>query len=116
MMTSLPPGYRALVVGASGAIGGAFVQALQRDPQCAHVETVTRTSPIAWDLQDARSIEALAQQLEGLFHLVVDATGAITLDGRGPEKRLADLDRDGLMAALAVNSICLLYTSRAAAT
>ena len=34
-MHSLRAGYRALVIGASGSIGHAFVQALQADPRCA---------------------------------------------------------------------------------
>jgi hypothetical protein len=37
MMTSLPEGYRALVVGATGAIGGALLQQLQADTRCAAV-------------------------------------------------------------------------------
>jgi short-subunit dehydrogenase len=44
MMHSLPEGYRALVFGTSGAIGQAFVQALQSDPRCAKVCGVSRQS------------------------------------------------------------------------
>ncbi|MDP3700748.1 MAG: SDR family NAD(P)-dependent oxidoreductase [Hylemonella sp.] len=105
MMNSLRDGYRALVLGASGAIGQAFVQALRQDARCAHVQSVTRADPLAWDLRDPASIAALAQQLPGPWHLVVDATGALTLDGRGPEKRLPDLDAPGLLASLQVNAI-----------
>jgi NAD(P)-dependent dehydrogenase (short-subunit alcohol dehydrogenase family) len=36
---------------------------------------------------------------------VIDATGALTLDGHGPEKRLADLQAPSLMASMQVNSI-----------
>lgn len=104
-MPSLRDGYRALVLGASGAIGQAFVQALQQDARCAEVVAVTRSHPVAWDLRDAASLQALAKQLTGPFHLVVDATGALSIDGRGPEKRLPDLDAEGLLANLQVNAI-----------
>lgn len=104
-MQSLPDGYRALVIGASGAIGAAFVCALQEDPRCASVVPVTRASPVPWDLRDPASIEALASALAGPFHLVVDATGVLALDGRGPEKRLQDVNAQALAASLAVNAI-----------
>ena len=42
--------YRALVIGASGAIGRAFVDALRGDPHCIHVETVSRSSGSGFDL------------------------------------------------------------------
>ncbi len=105
MTARLRHGYRALVIGASGAIGGAFAQALRADTRCSEVLAVTRSQPLAWDLRDAPSIEALAQQLAGPLHLVIDATGALTLDGRGPEKRLQDLDADHLLASLQVNAV-----------
>ncbi len=105
MTARLRDGYRALVIGASGAIGGAFAHALRADGRCGEVLTVTRSHPLAWDLRDATSIEALAQQLTGPLHLVIDATGALTLDGRGPEKRLQDLDADHLLASLQVNAV-----------
>jgi NAD(P)-dependent dehydrogenase (short-subunit alcohol dehydrogenase family) len=104
-LQSLRDGYRALVVGATGAIGQAFVQALQQDARCAEVVAVTRAHPVPWDLRDAASMEALARHCQGPFHLVVDATGALTIDGRGPEKRLPDLDAAGLLASLQVNAL-----------
>jgi alkylated DNA nucleotide flippase Atl1 len=33
----------------------------------------------------------MARQLQGPWHLVVDATGALTMNGQGPEKRLQEL-------------------------
>lgn len=105
MMTHLPDGYRSLVIGASGTIGAAFVQALTADPRGGETVAVTRQHPCPWDLQDEASIGVLASQLQGPFHSVVDATGALTVAGRGPEKRLADLGADGMANALAVNAI-----------
>ena len=105
MTARLRHGFRALVIGASGAIGRAFEQALRADARCGEVLAVTRTQPLAWDLRDAQSIETLAQRLSGPLHLVIDATDALTLDGRGPEKRLQDLEAPPLLASLQVNAV-----------
>ena len=102
---SLPEGYRALVVGASGGIGQAFVQALRSDPRCSDVQAVRRGDPIDWDLGDEASLAALAAQVQGPLHLVVDATGALTIDGQGPEKRLQELDAQRLLRSLQVNAV-----------
>lgn len=104
-MHSLPEGYRALVIGASGSIGQAFVQALQGDPRCREVLAVSRGQPMDWDLADEASLERLAAQVEGPLHLVVDATGALSIDGRPPEKRLQDLASEPLLRSLQVNAV-----------
>ena len=107
MMHSLPEGYRALVIGASGAIGQALVQQLQTDPRCAAVLGVSRQSTPGLDVLSEPSIQACAQALapHGPFHLVLDATGALTVNGRGPEKRLDELDATHLLHALHLNTV-----------
>jgi NAD(P)-dependent dehydrogenase (short-subunit alcohol dehydrogenase family) len=107
MMLSLPEGYRALVIGASGAIGSALLQHLQSDPRCTAVIGVSRQSSPGLDLLSEASIAACAQALavQGPFHLVVDATGALTVNGRGPEKRLDELDATHLLDALQLNAV-----------
>lgn len=104
-MQSLRAGYSALVLGASGAIGQAFVTLLQSDPRCASVTALSRSSQPGFDLGDPASLERLALAGQGPFQLVIDATGALTLDGRGPEKRLDELDAQALLAAMSVNAI-----------
>ncbi|WP_396434109.1 SDR family NAD(P)-dependent oxidoreductase [Limnohabitans sp.] len=106
-MRSLPEGYRALVVGATGAIGAALLQQLQADPRCAAVVGVSRQSSPGLDLLSEPSIQACAQALagQGPFHLVLDATGALTLNGRGPEKRLDELEATHLLNALHLNAV-----------
>jgi NAD(P)-dependent dehydrogenase (short-subunit alcohol dehydrogenase family) len=105
MQTRLRDGYRAAVIGASGAIGHAFVQLLQQDPRCQSVLAITRAWPCAWDLRDEASLAALASRLDGPLHLVVDATGALGLPEGPPEKRLQDLRADALLAQFQVNAI-----------
>jgi NAD(P)-dependent dehydrogenase (short-subunit alcohol dehydrogenase family) len=106
-MNSLPEGYTAAVIGASGAIGGALVSALQADPRCARVHALSRRGMPAVDLADETSLAAAAAQLraEGPLHLLVCATGVLQLGPRSPEKRLADLDPATLAQAFATNTI-----------
>ena len=106
-MKSLPHGYRALVIGASGALGAAFVQQLHSDARCGQVRMLSRQSQPGLDLRQEASIQACAQALkeQAPFHLVIDATGALTLDQRGPEKRLDELDADHLLQSMHLNAV-----------
>ena len=106
-MNQLPQGYRALVIGASGALGAAFVRQLQSDARCAQVVAVSRQSQPGLNLLREDMIEACAQALaaQAPFHFVVDATGALSLNGRGPEKKLDELDGAQLLDLLHLNSV-----------
>ena len=106
-MHSLRQGYHALVIGASGALGQAFVARLRADPHCAGVTGLSRQDEPGFDLRDESSLQRCAQALAGRgpFDLVIDATGALSLDGQPPEKRLADLNADRLLDAMRVNAI-----------
>ena len=106
-MHSLRQGYCALVLGASGAIGQACVALLRQDPRCAGVTALSRSSEPGFDLRNEASLQRCARTLaaHGPFQLVIDATGALTLDGHGPEKRLDDLNAERLLDALSVNAI-----------
>lgn len=106
-LSHLRPGYRAIVVGATGAIGSAWVDALKTDPRCAEVIAISRHSQPALDLLNEASIVDCSRclSMQAPVHLVVDATGALTIDGRGPEKRLDELDTAGLLQALHLNAV-----------
>ncbi|MEN9904879.1 MAG: C-factor [Pseudomonadota bacterium] len=106
-MRSLRDGYCALVLGANGAIGQAFVAQMRKDPRCAGVTALSRSSSPGFDLRDEASLLRCARALadRGPFQLVIDATGALTLDGHGPEKRLDDLDAERLLDAMRVNAV-----------
>jgi len=68
---------------------------------------VSRQSAPGLDLLNEASIAQCAQAVagQGPFHLVLDATGALTVNGRGPEKRLDELDAAHLLAALNLNAV-----------
>ena len=106
-MQSLPPGYRALILGATGAIGGAIAAQLQADPRCAQVCTLSRQSTPALDFDQPDSIAAAAHALraQGPWHLIVVATGMLTGPTGGPEKRLAELNATHMAASFATNTI-----------
>ena len=106
-MNRLPEAYRAVVLGASGAIGSALVAALQADVRCAHVLAYSRNSHPGFELEDEASMAACGAHAasHGPLHLVLDASGALHIDGWGPEKRLGALDPQRLARAFAVNAI-----------
>jgi len=106
-VNQLGAGYRALVVGASGAIGGAFVRALEADPHCECVHAVSRQSHPHFDLEDEASLATLAEQFASTapFHLIIDATGALTIGANGPEKSLPALHAAPLLQSLAINAV-----------
>lgn len=106
--------YRALVIGSGGAIGSAFVGALQEDPRCLHVEVVSRSHGAGFDLLDAGGMAAqvTTSQAGGPYHFIVDATGALTIDGVGPEKSLAAVRPEVLARSFEINAIGPLMVLR----
>lgn len=106
-MHSLVSGYRALVIGASGAIGAALVARLQADPRCAQVLALGRSSQPRLDYDDPPSIAAAAQALhgQGPLHLAIVATGMLQGASGTPEKRLAQLRHEHMAASFNANTI-----------
>lgn len=92
---------RSLVVGASGGIGAALVAALGARGE---VVGLSRRDD-GLDVTDEASVVRLLGALTGPFDLVVVATGALVLDGVGPEKTLKAVTAAGLAAQFAVNAI-----------
>ena len=105
-MNSFPDGYRALILGASGGIGRAFVQALQANPRCAEVVGLHRQSKPRLDFDDEDSIGAAAASLSegGQFHLIINTAGVLHTADFMPEKKLADLSYAQLEATFRVNT------------
>ena len=99
-LTSFGSGYKALVIGASGAIGQAFCQLLRADAGCSSVRELSRASSPALDLEDPTSIAAAAAALaeEGPYQLILHAAGLLHRPGIAPEKSLAAIEADALRA------------------
>lgn len=105
VLKTLGSSYRALVLGASGALGGAFVNALQADGCCTEVVGLSRSTTPSFNLEDEESIRLAATSLQGSFQLIVDATGALTLDGRGPEKQMGAINSSQMLRAFEINTV-----------
>lgn len=99
----------AVVIGASGGIGGAFETALIDEGSYQTVHGFARSRPGAQhlDLLDEDSIAAAAAlSAQGPeVKLVIVATGLLHEPGRGPEKTLSNLEADWLARLYAVNTI-----------
>jgi NAD(P)-dependent dehydrogenase (short-subunit alcohol dehydrogenase family) len=106
-MNSLGDDYRALVIGASGALGSAFCELLNQDPGCASVRELGRNSFPFLDLEDPDSIARAASELteEAPYQLILHAAGLLHRDEIKPEKSYSAIDADALQSVFQVNTI-----------
>jgi NAD(P)-dependent dehydrogenase (short-subunit alcohol dehydrogenase family) len=93
---------RALVVGASGGIGGAVAAALRL--QAWDVVGLSRSAD-GLDVTDEASVARVMGALEGTFDLVFIATGGLEIGGARPEKSVKALDAQAMAAQFALNAI-----------
>jgi len=91
---------KVLLIGASGGIGSALAVALAETDL-----TALSRSGDGLDLTDEATVAAAAARVDGPFDLIFDATGALEIDGRGPEKALSDIDPAAMAAQFALNAI-----------
>ncbi len=105
-LNSFPDGFRALVIGASGAIGAAFVALLESNPRCGGVVPLHRRSSPPIDFDDEQSIASAAAAFEGStpFHLIVNAAGVLHTPRFMPEKKLADLNYEQMLSTFRTNA------------
>jgi NAD(P)-dependent dehydrogenase (short-subunit alcohol dehydrogenase family) len=106
-----------VILGASGALGGAFVQAALARPAVGRVFAVSRRPinggadarlcPLLCDLTEEASIAAAFASIgaAGPVHRVIIATGRLHGEGLTPEKALRDLDAGRLARSFQVNAI-----------
>ena len=115
-LESLRTGYRAVVFGANGGLGRAFLSALSDDPRCAVVyagcrgptaEQPSKAVPFRFDLEDEASVAAAAQACtaDGKVHLVIVATGLLHEGSLQPEKTWRSIAPASLQRAFAINAI-----------
>jgi NAD(P)-dependent dehydrogenase (short-subunit alcohol dehydrogenase family) len=97
--------FRALVIGASGGVGCALVNRLRDEDACCAVTELSRSKGDL-DLLDEESIAVQAAALaRHQFDLIICATGALTIEGAGPEKSIRQIIPDAMAAQFAVNAI-----------
>ena len=106
-MASLGDGYRALVIGASGALGTAFCELLKQDPRCAGVRALGRHTVPELDLERPETIANAATELaaEAPYQLIVHAAGLLHRDRITPEKSFSAIESEALQAVFQVNTL-----------
>lgn len=113
--TSFANPARAAVIGASGGVGAAFVEALVADPAVETVYALSRSGAAApgaralsIDITEEASIAAAAAAMgaEGALDCVIVATGLLH-DGEAvqPEKTFKALSAEAMMRVYAVNAV-----------
>jgi len=95
---------RTLVIGASGGIGRALTAAYVARFGAENVVGLSRSAD-GLDVTDPAAVEAALAPLTPPFDRIVVATGALSIDGQGPEKALKQIDAGALAAQFAVNAI-----------
>ena len=98
---------KALVIGSSGGIGQALTTQLRADARFGSVATLSR-SENGLDITNELSVDAAARRLEsehGHFDLIINATGALVVDGNPPEKTIKAINPDAMMQQFMVNAI-----------
>ncbi|MFD1796779.1 SDR family NAD(P)-dependent oxidoreductase [Paracoccus aurantiacus] len=92
---------KALVFGDSGGIGTAIADALR--VRGSEVTGLSRRDGL--ELTNQQSVAAAADALgDQRFDLIFNATGALVIDGRGPEKTIQSADADAMAAQFALNA------------
>lgn len=106
-LASLGDGYRALVIGASGALGTAFCELLNQDPRCVGVRELGRTTVPGLDLEQPETIASAAAELaaEAPYQLIVHAAGLLHRDQVKPEKSYSAIEGEALQAVFQVNTL-----------
>jgi NAD(P)-dependent dehydrogenase (short-subunit alcohol dehydrogenase family) len=93
---------KTLIIGASGGIGSALCRTLQ-----ARDETVigVSRSTDGLDVTDEASVVAHLNALNGPFDRILIVTGALEIDGQGPEKALRQLGAEAMLVQYQLNAI-----------
>lgn len=95
---------RALIIGSSGAIGSALVSNLKRMIGSNNVVTLSR-SQHKLDFMFPETLAKWAAEIDGHFQLILDATGALEINGKGPEKSFSAIQHDQMMDQFMINAV-----------
>lgn len=114
LLSTFQSDLNAVVVGASGGIGAAFVRSIGNSATQANIRSFSRSgrsedSPKGEhiDITDERSVAQAAEKAAsaGPFDLVLVATGLLHDGDFRPEKTMRELTPDAMATAFAVNTI-----------
>jgi len=102
------------VIGATGGIGNAFIEALSTEENVDKIYIYSRTQPetihakAQWakmDITNEHSIENALSSLEDIkFDIVINATGRLSVGNNSPERNLRDIDLENFETIFAVNA------------
>ncbi|MBP3128013.1 SDR family oxidoreductase [Thalassospira sp. ER-Se-21-Dark] len=105
---SFPKDSLAVVCGATGGIGKAFVDHLQASGRFSGVIALSRTSSPALDFDRPETVAECAdyvKTLGGEVRLIIDATGYLHDENFQPEKSLRHIDADYMAKQFQINAI-----------
>jgi NAD(P)-dependent dehydrogenase (short-subunit alcohol dehydrogenase family) len=106
-MDSFKKNSNAIVFGASGGIGSAIKDALEKMGHFKKVFGFSRASSFTFDLTDEDSLKHAIDisTSDGEIRLVIDATGFLHSENQSPEKTWRELDADQLTRSFKINTI-----------
>ncbi len=106
-LSSFPPAGIAVVFGATGGVGSALVQVLEKAGHFSSVLGLSRSTSEPFDLLDEGSIAAACTRAAGAgeIRLAIDATGFLHDDRQKPEKMLREITAENLSRSFALNAI-----------
>lgn len=110
LLETFPDDGIAVVIGATGGIGAAFVRALESSGRFTRVVAAGRSNEHRLDIRDPDAVASFAENLtESLagapIRLVIDATGFLHDETRMPEKSWRDINAQDMAYSYAVNAI-----------
>ena len=123
ILPSMGENLRVVIVGSTGGIGGAFIDALCLSEQVSQIYALSRKgrshpSPkvanLTFDFTDEASIEAAAEALRetGAFDLCVIATGLLQGEGIAPEKNMRAMSLEAFQKSFMINTFGPAVTAK----
>ena len=111
---------QAVIIGASGGLGGAIASALINTGHWRVLGTYHRSEPqwqhprMTWRHLDARIEQEIAALFSGIakIDLLINAIGILTSDHQGPEKTIRHFDAEHLMATFEINTTPILNLAK----
>ena len=103
------------IIGASGAIGNAFLEHYSNDQSVKNVYAFSRkhksyedkkVHSFELDIENQNSIENAAEKVkESYLNHIIVATGILHTESFGPEKSIKDINHDSMIKVMSVNAI-----------